>query len=79
MWWVENKKLYMDRKPGSTINVDEEFLISYGNEHWCQEKFGLELLQLAVWRYRKDIDLSPNACWPRHSKAHAQFNTKYNG
>ena len=31
MWWVENNKLYMDRKTGSTINVDEEFLIVYGN------------------------------------------------
>jgi hypothetical protein len=79
MWWVENQKLYMDHKPGSIIEVDGEFLIAYGNEHWCNEKFGFELLQRAVWRYRKEIDLSPNGCWPRHSKAHALFNTEYKG
>jgi hypothetical protein len=79
MWWVENQKLYMDHKPGSIIEVDGEFLIAYGNEHWCNENLDFELLQRAVWRYRKDIDLSPNGCWPRHSKAHALFNTAYNG
>ena len=51
MWWVENHKLYMDHKPGSIIEVDDKFLVAYGDEHWCNEKFDFELLQRAVWRY----------------------------
>ena len=52
MWWVENHTLYMDHKPGVIIEVNDEFLVAYGDEHWCNEKFDFELLQRAVWRYR---------------------------
>ena len=77
MWVAEDNNLSMTVKPECTVNANEEFLIAYSNEHWCQETFEYELLQRAVWMYRKDIDLSPNACWSRHSKAHALFNTEY--
>ena len=79
MWIKENKKIHMTVMPGRSVNVDEEFLISNGNEHWCQEKFPFHLLQKAIWRYRTEIDLSLDGCWPHHTMAHALFNTPYNG
>ena len=79
MWIKENKKIHMTVMPGRSVNIDEEFLISYGNEHWYQEKFPFHLLQKAIWRYRSEIDLSLDGCWPHHKMAHALFNTPYNG
>ena len=79
IWMVENRKLYMEVKPGCTIPPDNEVMISYGEQAWCSTKFPFELLQKAVWRYRKDIDISENGHWPNHAQAHELFNTPYNG
>ena len=79
MWIKKKNKFHMTVMPGSIVHLDEEFFVAYGDEHWCQEKFPFQLLQKAVWRYRKDIDLSSNGCWPHHSLAHELFNITYNG
>ena len=79
MWDIKNSKLYITVKPGSTVRPDQEFLTSYGEHAWFSTKFPFELLQKAIWRYRRQIDLTESGHWPNHPLAHQLFNTEYNG
>ena len=78
-WTVTDNRIMVTVLPGHDVLPNEEFFGSYGDQHWCSTKYPFELLQKAVWRYRKQIDLSSNGCWPHHPMAHQLFNTPYNG
>ena len=60
-WDVKDGKIYIKFKPGCKVCPGEELFIEYGERYWCNIIYPFEVLQKAIWRYRKHIDLSPTA------------------
>ena len=79
VWDAEDGKIYIKVKPGYKVCPGEELFIEYGERYWCNIIYPFEVLQKAIWRYRKYMDLSPTAHWPNHPSFHDLFNTPYNG
>ena len=80
MWYEENGRLHVTVMTGHGVAENDEFFISYGDQHWCSTKFDFQTLQRAIWRYRSNIKLHSADCrWPLHPFAHELFNTPYNG
>ena len=53
MWYEKHGRLHVTVLPGCQVRQNEEFFISYGNQHWCSTKFDLVGPQIDVFTHRK--------------------------